>query len=233
MVVTTLKKRKAKSPIEDLPTIINDSLVKEISNTLSKQFNKETFERKYAPVKVVLTLVGMGLFLGVSVVIPNLPLALKPFLDKKRAEERNAWKRFNIPYLKRTLTRLEKQKLIDFSQENDQQIIKITDNGKRKILKFAIDELAVKKPKIWDGKWRLISYDIPKNSKVRKILREYMKAWGFYPLHQSVYIHAYPCEKQVEFLREYLGMGEYVRILKVSEIERDKQFKDYFDVGQN
>ncbi|TSC88258.1 MAG: PaaX family transcrtiptional regulator [Microgenomates group bacterium Gr01-1014_7] len=160
-----------------------------------------------------------------------LGLALKPFLDHKRKEEFETWKRFNIPYLRRTLTRLEKQKLVELDEKDGMQIVKITASGKRKVLKFALDELAVEKPKIWDGKWRLISYDIPgRLHRIRAILREYLKAWGFYPFHESVFLHAYPCEKQVEFLREYLGIGEYVRILKVSEIERDKEFRDYFGV---
>lgn len=227
----TLTKGRAKSHIENLSISIKDSLTAEISKTLAKQIDKEIFEKKYAPIKAVLTLVGTGLFLGASVIIPNLPLALKPFLDQKRKEEFETWKRFNIPYLRRTLMRLEKQKLVELDEKEGIQIVKITDSGKRKILKFALDELAVEKPKIWDGKWRLVSYDIPGElHKLRAIFREYLKAWGFYPLHESVFLHAYPCEKQVEFLREYLGLGEYVRILKVSGIERDKQFRDYFGV---
>lgn len=111
------------------------------------------------------------------------------------------------------------------------QVAKITKSGRRKVLKFALDELAVEKPKIWDGKWTLISYDIPKNQKHRRaIFLEYLKAWGFYPLHESVFLHAYPCEKQVEFLREYLGIGEYVRIFTATKIENDKLFKDFFGV---
>lgn len=228
----TLITRKPKSLIKELSTDIKDSTLAEVSKTLTKQIDKEVFEKKYAPIKIVLTLVGAGLFLGASVVMPNLPLALKPFLDYQKKKEFEIWKRFNIPYLKRTLERLEKQKAVELDAKDGMQIVKITDAGKRKILKFALDELAVEKPKIWDGKWRLVSYDIPGAlHKLRAIFREYLKAWGFYPLHESVFLHAYPCEKQVEFLREYLGLGKYIRILKVSQIERDKQFKDYFGVS--
>ena len=226
-----LVKRKPKSRIEDRSTTVKDSTLVEISKTLTKQIDKEIFEKKYTPVKTVLALIGAGLFLGASVIIPNLPLALKPFLDHKRRQDYEAWKRFNIPYLRRTLSRLEKQKLIEIDEKDGMQIVKITDSGKRKILKFAIEELAVEKPKIWDGKWYLISYDIPgKLRRLRAIFREYLKAWGFYPLHESVYLHAYPCGKQLEFLREYLRIAKYVRIFKVSQIERNKQFRDYFGV---
>jgi len=224
------RKRKKIRHIEDLPlSDIKDSLVEEIARSLTKQINKETFNKKYASAKTVLKLVGAGIFLAASFAMPNLPLALKPFLNKE--DDYEAWKRFNIPYLKRTLRRLEKQKLVETGEEDGTQVVKITNAGKRKILKFAIEELKIEKPKIWDYTWRMVSYDIPKNQEnVRKVFREYLKAWRFYPFHESLFLHAYPCEKQVEFLREYLGIGEHVRILHVSKIENDKLFREFFDI---
>ena len=206
-------------------------LFEDISQTLAKQIDHEVFIKKYAPVADVLKLVGVGLFVASSLVLPNLPLALKPFLDHQRKNEYRIWKRFNIPYLKRTLERLEKQKLVKISEEDGIQIVRITGAGQSRILKYALDELAVEKPRIWNGKWTLVSYDIPNNlKKLREIFQEYLKAWGFYPLHESVFLHAYPCEKQVEFLRSYLGIGENVRIFSVSKIENDAVFKDFFGV---
>lgn len=205
--------------------------IDQLAKTLSKQIDKEIFEKKYAPAKKVLVLVGAGAFLAASFIMPNLPLVLKPFLDEKRKNEREVWKRFNIPYLKRTLSRLEKQKLVETDEKNGMQIIKITKEGKQKILKMALDDLAIKKPKVWDRKWRLVSFDLPeKLANIRKVLVEYLSGWGFYPLHESVYLHAYLCLKEVEFLREYLGVGEYVRIFTVIEIENDRQFRDFFGV---
>lgn len=210
---------------------MDEKKIDELTKVLSKQIDKEIFERKYTPVKEVLKLVGIGAFLAAAVVLPNLPLVLKPFIDQKRKNEYEAWKRFNIPYLKRTLQRLEKQKLVEIDEENRMQVVRITNQGRQKIIKMALDELAVEKPKIWDGRWYLVSFDLPeKLAKQRKILVEYLSAWGFYPLHKSVYLHAYPCIKQVEFLREYLGVGEYVRFFIVTNIENGKLFKDFFGV---
>lgn len=200
-----------------------------LAKVLSKQIDREIFERKYVSARKVLKLVAAGAFLAASFAIPNLPIALKPFL--RNNDEREIWKRFNIPYLKRTIQRLERQKLIEVDEEEKRQVVKITDNGRRRILKFALDELEIKKPKLWDRKWRLISFDLPeKLSRERKILVEYLKVWGFYPLHKSVYLHAYPCLREIEFLREYLGVGEYVRMFLVSSIENDQLFRDFFGI---
>lgn len=210
---------------------MNDAKIDQLAKTLARQIDKEVFEKKYAPAKTILTLVGVGVFLMTAMVMPGLPLALKPFIDEKRKGEYEVWKKFNIPYLKRTLLRLERQKLVEIAEEDGRQVVKITNQGKQKIIKMALDELTIEKPKIWDGKWRLVSFDLPeKLAKERKRLVEYLHAWGFYPLHKSVYLHAYPCLKQVEFLREYMNVGEYVRNFVVSKIENDKVFKDFFGV---
>jgi len=210
---------------------MDENKIDQLAKVLSKQIDKEIFERKYAPAKKILVLVGAGAFLAASITMPNLPLVLKPFLDQKRKNEREVWKRFNITYLKRTLSRLEGQKLVEIGEGNGVQIVKITNQGRKKVLKLGLDNLEIKKPKIWDGKWRLISFDLPETlAKTRKILVQYLSVWKFYPLHKSVYLHAYPIFKEVDFLREYLGVGEYVRMFTVSEIENDKQFKEFFGI---
>jgi len=224
------KQTKKQTEQQSIPQI-DKSLFENISKTLAKQIDREIFTKKYAPVADVLKLVGAGLFVASAMVAPNLPLALKPFLDHQRRNEAKAWKRFNIPYLKRTLGRLEKQKLVEITEDGGMQVVKMTGLGQNRVLKYALDELAVEKPRIWNGKWTLISYDIPNTLKTqREILQEYLKAWGFYNLHESVFLHAYPCEKQVDFLRLYLGIREQVRIFSVSKIENDSVFKDFFGV---
>lgn len=223
--------RKRRTRLEDQP--ISASILPQIellSKTLLRQIDQEVFSKKYMPAMTVLKLVGAGLFIGGSVVFPNLPRILKPYI-KAQEKEFTAWKRFNIPYLKRTISRLEKQKLVTVKEENGRQVIEITSAGARRILKLSLNQLEIKKPKQWDGRWRLISYDIPGDLKrTREFFRDYLCAWGFYPLHESVFLHAYPCEKEVEFLREYLGIGKFVRIFQVLKIENDKLFREFFGV---
>jgi len=226
MIKKRIKPKKKKVRLEDLP--LPRSQIDYIAQSLVKQIDKEIFNQKYAKAKDILRLVGAGAFLAASIAIPTLPLALRPFL---KTDEYESFKRFNFPYLKRTLKRLEKQKLVEIEDQEEIQVVKITDRGRRRILKYALEELAIKKPRAWDKKWRLISYDIPRRLDWRRnIFRDYLRAWKFYPLHESVFLHAYPCEKEIEFLREYLGIGEYVRIFTVLEIENDKVFRDYFGV---
>jgi DNA-binding PadR family transcriptional regulator len=208
---------------------MDEAKVDQLARVLSRQIDRREFDRKSAPAKTILMLVGAGAFLALSAAAPNLPKALKPFLREFDEDDYEVWKRFNIHYLKRTIQRLEKQKLVEIGEENGKQIVKITSQGKKKILRYALDGIEIKKPKIWDGKWRLVSFDLPEKMHARrKIFVQTLRSWGFYPLHKSVYLHAYPCLKEVDFLREYLGAGGYVRIFMVTEIENDKLFREHF-----
>lgn len=223
-----LKKREKKQRLEDIP-LSSKIDIDHLAKVLTRQIDQEIFKKKYAPVGEVLKLVGAGAFLAASVAFPTLPYALKPFLSN--STDKYAWKRFNIRYLKRSLERLEKEKLVERAEEKNEQIVKITNAGRKRILRYALDDLEIKKPKVWDGTWRLVSYDLPQGSSmVRNIFRNYLKKWGFYPLHESVYLHAYPCGEELDFLREYLGVGDYVRIFKVVKIENDKLFREFFGV---
>lgn len=221
------------SPIDK--TTSNNTISKdyfsELALKLSNQIDKKTLENKQLKSKQILTLIGAGLFLAGSLVAPNISLLAKPLLKKHSELEYEVWKRFNIPYLKRTLKRLEQQKLIEIIGQKDTQVVIITEQGKKKTMKFAIDSLTIPKPNKWDKTWRLISYDIPTEERqIRHIFYEYLHAWHFYPLHESVLLHAYPCEEQATFLRTYLGIEKYVRIFTVSKIENDKPFRDFFGV---
>lgn len=227
------KTRRKKARFIDLPLPNKEKFpIKKLAATLAEQAMKEIREEQYATTTNVLKLVGAGLLLGASVVTPGLgrlaPKMADWFKDEDDFVDR---RRFNIPYLKRTLERLERQKLVFLQEKDGKQIIEITNAGKRKILKFALEELKIERPQKWNGSWWLVSYDIPKDlQSVARYFRSYLIAWGFYPFQESVFLHAFPCQEQVEFLREYLGIGAHVRVLKVEKIENDSYFRNYFDV---
>jgi len=228
MQLPRIHPRKTKKSLTDLP-LPDPVKIDRLAATLARKIDREVFERKYAPVKEILQVIGSGALLAASFAAPNLPKALIPFYKPNR--DPHVWKRFNIPFLKRTLERLEAQKLIEIGEQNGLQTVAITDRGRRKILKYALWEITLDKPKRWDGYWWLVSYDMPIGySHHRALFHWYLVQWGFYPFHESVLLHAYPCASEVEFLREYLGVGKFVRILKVSAIEHDREFREFFDV---
>jgi len=218
----------------DISEKINKPLIKSVNIEklalrLCQKYEKELKDKKFFSVKNILNLIGAGILSLTELSPSNIVKLAKPFIQDFEAYE--SWKRFNIPYLKRTIKRLEKQRVVEISEEKGKQIIKITDKGRIKVLKNAIDDLKIEKPAFWDGKWWLVSYDLPEDmSNLRDGIRKYLLYLGFFPIHKSVYLHAYPCRKEIEFLREYFGIGEYIRIFKIEWFENDKALKEYFDL---
>ena len=212
------------------PSFPADTSIAKICQLLIKQAEKEERKQKYAPVREILAILGTGVALSAVFLAPKSAIALKPLITQ--TPDWNEWKHYNISYLQRALRRLEKQKDVEIFEEDGQQIIQLTENGKRKILKYSIESLSVEKPSHWDNNWRLVLYDIPKREKyLGDLVRQTLRSMGFYAIQESVYIYPYPCFEQIEFLREYYGLGNKVQYMLIAHIENDGAYKTYFHLS--
>lgn len=217
------KPRKIPTKIE-----IADDQLRKIAVLLEEKIAREKREQKYASTKEVLSLLAQGAILAFSLVAPNIVRLLKDFEKKP---DKNAWKRFNFSYLRRTLNRLEKQKLIETKSKGKEQIVKITKRGKIRVLKYALKELTLEKPPHWDGNWRVVIYDIPNylhldRDRIRRILKEL----DFIEIQKSVYLTPFPCADQIEFLRSLFRLGKHIKLLIVKGLEDEKAYKEYFGI---
>lgn len=212
------------------PPLVSDQAIAKLSGVLAQQFLQEKQKQKYAPVKQVLILLGYGAVLSAAILAPHSLAAFAPLFKKERDWER--WKRYNLSYLRRTLKQLEKQKQVQINIVNGEPMIQLTQQGKRKILKFSLDSLFVDKPKRWDNRWRLVLYDIPQDQNhTRDLLHDALKSIGFLAIQKSVYLIPYPCFEQIEFLREYYGIGNKLQYMLVYQIENDAAYKTYFGLS--
>ena len=181
-------------------------------------------------------MVGAGAFIAGSLVFPGLPKILlgrklKDFdIDKFVGEEE--WEPFDERRLRQKLKALYKAKLIKLHAVNyDEYILQVTKKGKKQLLRYKLQELSIPEPEKWDKKWRIVTYDIPKESgKARDALRYTLKQLGFFQLQKSVYLYPYPCEEIVEFVREFYDVGENVTLLTVGQLENEEAYRDFFDI---
>ncbi|MEK7611379.1 MAG: hypothetical protein AAB486_03355 [Patescibacteria group bacterium] len=223
------RKKREGNRIEKIPLSTAGNLFN-LSLSLKKQLDNDTTEIKSPSVKRILALLGLGAGLAIIAAAPGVS---RLFLPRRKTSEDylNDLKEANFSYLERTLKRLEKEKLVRINEADGKTMVSITTQGKRRILKYALEDLKIEKPARWDGRWTLISYDVPeKRAFLRDYLRRILVHLGFYPFHKSIYLHAYPCRPQVEFLREYLGVAASVRIFHVDRIENDGPFREFFGV---
>lgn len=192
-------------------------------------------EDKYPNTKEIIFLLGLGTLLLGSILMPGLAVAGGAIIRAKRnydfKQSQKEWKKFNLKLLKRNLKRLQEQKVIEIIGENGQEVIKLTQKGKTKFLKFRMEELS-SKGKLWDKKWRLVLYDISHLKKAQQEnFRKSLRQMNFLLLQKSAYLTPYPFNDEIEYLREYFNLGQEVLILEVSKIENDSFYKDYFGLS--
>jgi len=184
--------------------------------------------------KEVLILLGSGVFLAASIIFPGLPMAAKPFIDVVKEAERNKrqkeWEKFNLWRLRQVIKRMQNSKLVEVKEEKGIPIIKVTQKGKQKLLRYKIDEMVLDESN-WDGKWRLIIYDVQTgkraNSEMFRIMLNKLK---FLKLQRSVYLSPFKCEDEIEYLRLLFEIGNEVQILKVGSLENETAYRRYFGI---
>ncbi|MFA4890251.1 MAG: CRISPR-associated endonuclease Cas2 [Candidatus Paceibacterota bacterium] len=140
------------------------------------------------------------------------------------------WKEIDRNKLIRAVREFYRDKIVDYKENKDGIVeIILTKGGKQKALKYQIDEIKIKKPEKWDGKWRMVVFDIPeKKKKAREALRNKLQDLGFQELQKSVLIFPYECEDEIDFIVEVFEIRPYVRFLKVDSFTNEEQFKIKF-----
>lgn len=162
--------------------------------------------------KDVLKIIGVGSLVVASILSPNLA---KAFLEISKE-----FKGLNNKDLGRIVKRLEKQRMVNFSEENGQIKITITDKGKTRLLEYNYESMVIKKPKT-DGKWRLVIFDVPeKRKRDRDAFRRKLLELGFVRLQDSVFASPYPCKDEIDFLANYLNISDFVTLATIEKIER-------------
>lgn len=141
-------------------------------------------------------------------------------------------KRFEKERFLNDLKNLQKRELIDYKELSDGTIrIVITKKGKEKVLENQPDEMTLKRPRVWDGTWRLIMFDIPHSvKKGRDALRKKLFDFECYPLQKSVFITPFPCEDEIDFIASCFNVRDYVLILSVSSFEGEEKLKHHFKI---
>ena len=109
-------------------------------------------------------------------------------------------------------------------------MLNVTKKGEVYLLKeVAYENLNIKKKKKWDGKWRVLIFDIPEQKKsIREYVRHTLISIGFMRLQDSVWIYPYDCEDLIILLKADLKIGKDVLYMIVEALEYDKPVRSYF-----
>ena len=175
--------------------------------------------------KAILVSLAVGGFVAVAMVIPNALQLLGPFVGKSKQGSSN--RRY---YLKSTLGRLTEKGFIEFKKtETGKNYARLTEKGKQELLKCRLEELIINKPLRWDGKWRMVIYDIKElKRRERNQMRRELMILGFVYLQNSVWIYPYECDEFITLLKTYYGLGRSLLYLVVDKLEDDLWLRENF-----
>ena len=189
--------------------------------------SKESSYKKGELAKRILLMIAGGLIIPAAVVVPNLTLVLRPII--KALCKKHGAQRQNIV---KSITYLKRQRLVSVVEKNGQQILTLSENGRKKILQYDLDKITLKKPKKWDGYWRLVIFDIPENMKRgREAFREKLKHLGFYRLQKSCFLFPYECRDEIDFITEIFDVSPYINFIIAKEIEGQEKLEKFFGIN--
>jgi hypothetical protein len=162
-----------------------------------------------------------GVILATGLVAPNAVRLLnsKHFAPKKLTEKDTA-------EYKRLVRHMKRLNLINIEKLSDgKTYITLTDAGERRLKKAQIEELTIPTPKEWDGKWRIVSFDIPASMKKQRYeFLHHLHRLGFIRSLQSMWVYPFACAWEVHEIAVACGIDKYVLII-TGELTEDRHIK--------
>lgn len=117
--------------------------------------------------------------------------------------------------LAKALKRLRERGLIELI-DDEELVFRLTDQGKDKALWQKIKESNEK----WDGRWRLVVWDIPEKRRVaRDLLRFKLKQLGFIRWQKSIWASKIDCTDILRKFIKEVGIEDWVMVIESDNIE--------------
>jgi len=203
-------------PLVNIPLLIAIAYDKGMGK-IEQESRKRT--RKKLLQKVILGSVAAAGLLSVALVAPNAIQALAKLgiidIKKRRGE-----------YINRARNRLVDAGLLSRDKKG---FLQLTQKGEARLRELELSEYRLKKPKRWDGKWRMLIFDIPE---YRKTLREKVRRTliniGFIRLQDSVWVYPYPCDDLIALLKTDFRVGRDILYIIADSIENDVALRKQF-----
>jgi len=183
----------------------------------------------YATSESILNMLVGGLLIAVAFTNPVGGAKILESLILKSLDK--AWEKYDQRRLKQSIKRMVDRRLLEVKQVGQETVVVVSEKGKRQLLRYNFNKMELKKPTAWDGKWRIVIFDVGENKKVfRDSLRRKIKTLGLFQLQESVFVTPYPCGDQIAFLRQYFGIGDEVSYFTAIELEEEDFLRKKFNL---
>ena len=131
------------------------------------------------------------------------------------------------------VTYMKQSGLVDYSKlDTGDLFVTITKQGINRLSQYEFRDLSIPIPSSWEGKWRLVLFDIAEaKRRSRGLLRSKLKKLGFYKLQWSAWVYPYACENEIEIARQVYRIPDHdIVVTEVNTINRENELKEYFKI---
>lgn len=166
-----------------------------------------------------------GTVVAVSLIAPQLPAALLTrFLSSRRRFDRTKLRQFG--------RRLSRRGMVALHEADSVLTFKLTPEGERCVKILELEELRILKPERWDGAWRVVLFDVPEHRRdARDALRGTLQRLGFIQIQRSVFVHPFPCAREVEHVVRVYHLERSVILFSAATMSDDVGLRRRFGVA--
>ncbi len=138
---------------------------------------------------------------------------------------------FTGEQLNTAVYQLNRQKLIEKKKYESSVLVSLSEKGMLRAINYKFRRLNNKREN-WDGKWRMVAFDIPNsNEKGRKALSYRLKMGGFYKLQESIFLYPYDCKKEINAFVKLFKLDKYVRFGLLDFIDNEDKLRFHFKLS--
>lgn len=149
------------------------------------------------------------------------------FIDPKEAWRKSRTGDYDSKLFFDNLRRLSVVGYVEVDREGDRFSVKLTKKGRIKLLEHSSEKKR-------DGKWRMISYDIPEEMRtVRNAFRNSIRRIGFKQIQKSLWVCPYVKADELELVIDELKLHEYVAYMVVEKTDIDDHISSLFEKSKN
>ncbi|MBI4132017.1 MAG: CRISPR-associated endonuclease Cas2 [Candidatus Sungbacteria bacterium] len=165
--------------------------------------------------KAILLIIAAGTITAAALMAPNTLQIFRPFIRSTRRSSSDERDR-----IRRALARLRARRLVSVEWKGDEALLRITAGGRHTLRRIEFEALMIARPTRWDGKWRIVAFDIPeKQVKARQALRWKLEQLGFLRMQRSVFVYPYPCRDEIDFLKNFFHIEPFVQCFETSDLD--------------
>jgi len=194
---------------------------------LSMNLEKEAKKRRTRVniKKVILGTIATAGLLSAAALAPNAVQVLGVIGQKNKRR---------IRIFENSLSRLLDKKLVTMETTTKGKFIRLTDKGKFELQKLTNGKWKEKRKGFWDGKWRIIIFDIPETRRLDRVkLWRLLKRLGFFRLQDSVWVYPDDCEDLIRMIKAEMKIGLAITYIIADSIEGDKRVAEFFGVKRS